>query len=60
MLAGKSWNVWNGGTVVLLQLSDCTEQQVSCNEAQQVSAAFSEQLSVRVREEGDKTAELMT
>lgn len=28
------------GTVVLLQLSDCIEQQVSCNETQHVSAAF--------------------
>lgn len=32
------------GTVVLLQLSDCIEQQVSCNEAQHVSCAFFEQL----------------
>lgn len=29
------------GTVVLLQLSDCIEQQVSCNETQHVSGDFS-------------------
>lgn len=28
------------GTVVLLQLSDCIEQQVSCSETQHVSSAF--------------------